>query len=552
MVSNIGQAEEVFLPTIESEAKFFLGYLSTLPLEEQQDTIAFTTAFVPKSLQDSTVLSLSFVCHSLVGISDNDESAAGYYPIAMASYNNLIGPDIKPTVKLLSNVPGSKTLFYIRLSNFNWTRKSWEQIVNFDGYVKVPIISELSSGAMRLLSGSSLVRADWFIARSGRTVDQTDQNNKINPIYRELLYSKTKQPKTVDQFRRTWGMESLERSRQLGAEVGVLTVGSSIVARHNRLLFGYKTLLGYYYASYDVKFETGKRDYVDTFYELKAKPPQTVDGGELIASTALGLQAYDIYDGKENLVDFAPSEVVRSTASPTGDVRVVVANECFFCHSKGLISSLNTISDYLKNNGGAYYHSREDKLRTERAFLSDKFEDSIIENQKLFEKALLKVNGLKPDDNLNAYLAVTTWYNQPLTLEQCAVEIGVLPEIIKEKAKIGLGVGNIPGRLALLLNNSKPIPRAVWESNENGTFQQTAILVNGLTKIITQTDTTLEYDGVVLRGCKLFKSGTEVIKIVDANDKIRRIGVVSGEYTDVIMSSGEKGWIQSIYIKKGK
>jgi hypothetical protein len=548
--------KEVKFKTPQTEAEDFLFFLQNNFTEPERLYIkGFTSYAVPPELRSDAAVQLSFIMHSMVGISSNDEDNAGsYYPIAIAEYEQ---EDIvwdRKKIKYVQNVPNSDTLFWIDIRNYNWSVQSWENITKYDGYIVQPILSEETNGLLRLYSGNALVRTDWFIYHSARTVEQTDTDKTAISIYRELLYSKTTPPKTVDDFRKTWSLTDLVKSRVLGNESGTLVTKGKNVARHNRLLFEYRTELGWLYQTYDVITERGNRDYVETFYDLGGKPPKVFDGGEIFASNVLKLQVYDIYDAKEKLLDVADAAIVRHLSDVLGDTRVVTPHSCFDCHAEGPIPSENTISDFLKARGGLYLKNKADQLRIDRAFYNKRFEDSILEHQVAYAKALAKTNGLKTSDNLRSYYRLITWYNKPLTVEQVAFECGVTVDQLKLKAKEGLqGINNkIPGRLSMLLTINEPIPRSLWEAPNTdgvpGIFQQTMVVINGLTRIETEIVTKIE--AVIINGCKIYKQGTEVIKTVIPNTKIISINSTEAGWSNVTLEDGTTGWVQSKNIGK--
>src|SRR5690606_38773485 len=133
----------------------------------------------------------------------------------------------------------SDTIWWIDIRNYNHTIQSYENIASLDGYFVEPIIQHQNAGILRLLSGNSMFRADWFIYHASDVMTQVDRNRKIK-IYEELLYAKVGAPKTLSEFYKIWGLKSLEEARAEGNEYAALVTRSKEVARHNRLLFGYR------------------------------------------------------------------------------------------------------------------------------------------------------------------------------------------------------------------------------------------------------------------------------------------------------------------------
>lgn len=551
-VLNVIPAKIEKLKNPNSEVEDYLVWLQKQPQEDHIYLRGFTTYAIPQELRGSAVMTLSFLIHSMTGISTTDEeNASGYYPLALGLYDvdqkKWDGKAIAP----INQIPGSTTLFWIDIRNYNWALQSWENITKYDGYFVEPIVNHANNGLLRLISGNSVVRADWFIYHASRSVEQNDIIRTNNSIYRELLYSKVKPPKNVDEFRKVWSVD-VERSRVLGNEFATLVTKSKNVARHNRILFGYRSELGWMYQSYDVKSEQGKRDYVDTFYDMKGKPPTVFDGGEIFATNALRMQVYDIYDDKLNLADFADATLVRHLSDIVGDARVVNPHSCFDCHSAGPVPSENTMKEYLAGNGGLYLTTKADQLRVDRAYNQNKFEESIAENQELYKKALHRVNGLTPEDNLVAYNKIISWYSRPVDLQQAAAECGVTVQEFTEKNKGGLqDINNkIHGRVAVLLATKEPIPRAIWEAPNTdgipGAFQQAMIAINGLTQIVTQ----INYVATVNKQCNIYKGGTEVLRQISEGTRIPTILSADDNWTYIQLQDGTKGYIHTKDITK--
>lgn len=555
-LTSFSFAQEVKLKTPNSEVEDFVVWLQEQPKEDQPFLRGLSTYAVPEELRPDVEIQLSFMLHSLTGISsDIDGGAGSFYPTAIAQYKVDEKTWDKKTVKKFQTI--SDTLQWIDIRHYNWNFESWEKITNFDGYMVEPIIQHENNSLLRLLSGNSVVRADWFVFHAARATEQSDKDGKNISIYRTLLYSQQKLPKTVQEFRTVWALPDLAKSRQLGNEYATLVTKSQNVARNNRLLFGYRTELGWLYQSYDVKRQQGKRDYVERFYEFGGKPPDIADGGEIFATNQLKLQVYDLYDGKENLADFADATIVRHLSDVLGDARVSTPHSCFDCHAVGPLPSENTIAEFLKRSGGIYYKDPAQKLRVERAFFSKKFEDSIKENQELYAKALVQANGMMPEDNLKSYYRVISWYSKPLDMKQAAFECGVDEETLLSKSKEGLQNINakIPGRLALLLEIKEPIPRDIWEA-ENidgipGIFQQTMIIINGLTKITTEiVQNKVDYLGIINTGCNIYSGGSTVIKKIEPGTKVIEVMETQNDFIRVKLDDGTVGWVQSEFLDR--
>jgi len=254
---------------------------------------------------------------------------------------------------------------------------------------------------------------------------------------------------------------------------------------------------------------------------MRGLPPTIFDAGEAFASNQHLLQVYTLYNGNGSIIDFGDPSVVRHITDIVGDVRVRVPHSCFDCHSGGPLPSENTIKEYIKLNALLKVPEKSDKLRIERNYLNDKFEESVQDNQILYARGLLKVNGLKPDENAKNYLEIINWYNQPLDIDQASFECGFADSTIFTQ-KLLENKDNIPGRLAILLASKESIPREIWESRGvdgiPGTFQQCMTLLYGLTKITYENRVSIKTNGT-----KIY-SGSNVLKTCAQNDTFVVLG----------------------------
>lgn len=526
------------LKTIQSEVEDVIVHIMTLPEEDRPYIRYFTVYNVPENLKEDVWLQLSFVCHSLIGSSVTDEGNAGsYYPIAIKDTGTKEAP-IKDA-KLVLNNRVSDTICWIDIRNFNWSPQNWEQVSKEDGYFVEPIVDFKTNAALRLLSGNAVLRADWFIYHATNIASQEDRGSK-NIIYNNLIYG-GKPPKTVGEFQQIWGLKNVEESRKIGNEFLTLTVNESkTVALRNRILSGYRTELGWLFKSYDVKSETGQRDYVESFHEWKGKPPSVFDGGEMFATNHIQMQVYTLYDGKENLVNQADAALARHMSDIVGDARVRIPTSCIDCHAAGPIPSQNIIKEYIKQRGIYAEYNKADKLRVDRAYLSDKFENFVSDSQVTFARSIKKINGLNVEENAKSYLNVIDWYNRPLTIDQILVECGTDLKTFKEKMGIDAGEHikkRVPGRLSVLLTNGNPIPRESWESPGRdgypGVFQQTMILLNGLTAIEYNFVQYIIVDEIVPNSAYEFVNGKPVWVNLVKSTKYKLIDKTSGEYYQV-------------------
>lgn len=484
----------------------------------------FTTYAIPEQKQrESTMLALSFIAHSMIGVGTDEFTGGGYYPIAKVERQK---DDEGTTFVPVRLVPGSKTLWWIDIRDFNWTQEAWERMMTTQGYMVEPIITHEKNGALRLLSGNSVVRADWFVNHSSALTQQADVGSKVE-IYKDFLYGSLKaKPKNVIEFEKTWGIDTI-KARAAGRGYSTLVTKSKAVARHNRIMWGYRTEDGWYYRTYDVNHMQGIRDYAENYLKFKGHPPNVFDGGEIFATNGIQMQVYDLYNAKESTeVAFGDPTLVRHATDIINDPRVRTPHSCYDCHAAGPVPSENSLLEFLNAGLDVKIYDKKDLLRVKRTALDGKFEDSIKENQTAFANSLLKVNGLKPEENIKTYLDTITWYNKPLDLKQAAFECGVSEEAFVQAMGEDNKVwkGKIPFRIGLMLSEQEPIPREVWESpgqdGQPGLFQQAMIIIHGLT-LITDTQT-VENIITIQRDTNIYsQDGKTVVGSLKAGFKIK-------------------------------
>lgn len=518
------------------------------PLDRPYIKFFTTYAIREQSQRESTMLALSFIAHSMIGVNNEEFTGGGYYPIAKVERQN---ENDKPTFVPVRLVPGSKTLWWIDIRDFNWTEQTWERMMTTQGYMVEPIISHEKNGALRLLSGNSVVRADWFVNHSSALTHQADVGSKIE-IYKDFLYGTLKAPpKNVTEFEKTWGIDTI-KARNAGRGYSTLVTKSKAVARHNRIMWGYRTEDGWYYRTYDVNHMQGLRDYGENYLAFKGHPPHVFDGGEIFATNTIQMQVYDLYNAQESTqVAFGDPTLVRHATDVINDPRVRTPHSCYDCHAAGPVPSENSLLEFLNAGLDVKIYDKKDLLRIKRTALDGKFEDSIKENQVAFANSLLKINGLKPEENIKAYLDTVTWYNKPLDLKQAAFECGVSEEAFKE----AMGPNNktkpykVPFRIGLMLAGQEDIPREVWESpgqdGQPGLFQQAMIIIHGLT-IITDTQT-VENIITIQKDTNIYaQDGKTVVGSLKAGFKIKEAkdAKAHGGWIGVKLTDGRFGYIK--------
>ncbi len=488
-ILELDNVQKITLGNPNREVEDAILFLDKVPERDRLYIRFFTTYSIPPELRNDAVLELSFVLHSLIGTSSDKEGNSGaYYPLAVAegdegairAYNRVYIKDDKGNI-----VRTSETLWWIDIRDYNWTPQAWEAVSKEDGYFVEPIVQHDRNSVLRLLSGNAIFRADWFIYHATDAQAQLDNGSKA-PIYDLLLYAQSGAPQTLNDWRKNWGV-NVDEALKFGNESAALVTKSKAVARHNRQMYRHNSQFGWLYETYDVKTQRGKKNFLEALPINKGGRPER-DGGEAFASNSVMMQVYTLFNQDEKIVHTADAALARHANDVIGDVRVNVARSCIDCHAAGPIPSENTIREYV---GSLYFEDKADKLRVDRNFLSNKFEDGISDDQIKFARALKKINGLTPEQNLKKFLGMIKWYTDPVTLDQAAFECGLTTEKYVAKLNEAQKKGKIAGNLELLLQKpSQPIQRDIWESPSvdgiPGMFQQSMIYIYGLTTITDQ------------------------------------------------------------------
>lgn len=540
-VTGLFEDVKVQLKEPDSEVEDAIVFLLDKPEEDRDYIKFFSTYAVPAQYRDNTVLTLSFVIHSLIGVSlDEAEGVGGYYPLAL---NITPGKDQPIKLRNLRLVPGSTTLYWIDLRECNWTPEAWEKISELDGYFVSPVIDYNKYGVLKLLSGNAVVRADWFILHATDMSQQTDTDRKTL-IYDTLLYAKNKIPKNIEEWRKVWGI-NVPLAQQLGADYATLVTKSKAVSKNGtRILFGYRTPTGYAYDTYDVKNLEGFRDYAENIIAYRGLPPTVLDGGENFTTNQIRMQVYALRNAQGDLVPFADATIVRHMTDVLGDARVITGRSCMDCHAAGPIPAENTLLEFIRQRNKAGAYKKADQLRIDRVFLSNKFEEAIVEDQVLFAKALLKINGLAPEKNHELFLDAIQRYAEDVTLEQAAFECGLEVEDFKKQ------VSKINSfRVAKLISpESEAIPRHAWETpgkdGQPGLFQQCMIQIKGLTAKITETRVEIKATAKDYVTVKV-QSDVKISDIKTRKERVVGTAKVSEKYE--IFDLTHKGWIGIIF-----
>jgi len=518
-------------------------YLANVQEQERQYIKFFTSYAFPEEMRENAALALSFWVHSLTGPTLDGSGNRGYFePIAQAVHVAGDKPDKPDKLERkfvgFKQVPGSKTLWWIDIRDYNWTNEAFEKVSVTEPYIRKPWVTP-SYDVLREQSGNALVRLDWFLMHTADTTRQADRN--LTPLYYELMYARVGVPKTADQYRKLWNIDVATAETHLLARGSIVDKGQSIVSRHARELTGLRIGHGYHWESSDYKNMDNQNDVLENLsIERNAKGipvhkgiARKGDAHEYITSNYLGLQTYFLSDGAGKRIEFADPTIVVDTRDRIGDVRVRTARSCIHCHGLGINPSKNELRAVI-GDGVDLITTYADYKQAARAYYLTTTEQTEQDDAILYSRAVLQANGLDSLENSEMFADILNWYDRDVTLEQAAVECGVTVAEFRTKVS-----QSAQGRLARLAKTGHPIPREVWENPKAGSFAQAMLLINKLDALPVET-VEVEYI-VVQKDCNIY-SADKVVGSCTHGQKHKLLGTFQ-DYWYKLEVNGVTGYV---------
>jgi len=325
------------------------------------------------------------------------------------------------------------------LRDYKWPAEAWEVLAKEEPYF---FIEWLDPSTAKLLSDESksslaLLRMDYFIAKTS-----------YEPHYSQFLSL----PDTVNELQKKFAVQ-VEDVERLSLNAGGAVL-SSIVALHNRQLERYPTITGYFWQSYDVINNKGKRSVIDNVEGVER------DGGEFIWSLPNGLQGYYLANAKGEQLSIVPAGIAQDSKTPFQDKQVYVARSCVLCHATGINTFSDVISKLIRGRQiqlKSYNHDRA--LSLEEFYLSD-LGEKIVQDQEIYQRAVRRCNGSDVDDNAARYTNVVFAYEQQkVNLETAAREVGISAD------KFRLVAEQVTNGTVKVLEAGEVVARDAWENS---------------------------------------------------------------------------------------
>jgi len=387
------------------------------------------------------------------------------------------------------DVPGSRgRLQRLDLRDYRWNAAAWRAVALREPFSVEPAIPSETAIRLRDAIGEeqdaktlhvvAMVRGDWLLRDTMESDRSTSYYDLLFAAKRFVGNRVVNFPANESDWNDFFGVAAtvqvLRRSK-LDPERGAVVAGSrddpargSIVARNNRVVLAIDSPNGPALKTFDTDTASGDTDYVEGSKDvprlievgkLKAK------AGELLATLPSGGQAGLLTNERGDRIEKAGLEFAVNTADARyRDVRTMMG--CVTCHApdNGFIVPRDAVRESLKAGLDAKFKDRDERNRY-RAFYLDW--DRKVAGWQAPYKAMVADLGrdpLDPDDKgwtgakfAAAIISLRDWYDDPVTLEQAACEVGATAEELKRalsrspKARLGL--------LAL----GKAVPRDTWD-----------------------------------------------------------------------------------------
>lgn len=308
-------------------------------------------------------------------------------------------------------------------------------------------------------SQTPILRLDWFV------VQTATQDGRKAGYYDFLGLGK----KEAD-FQDLVGADP-EKARQRKREVAAV-VARSGVTLNNRSMVRMDAVGGPYWFTQDYAASADKKNTL-RLLDGDAQP----DASEQYGTLPNGLFAFWLQDGKGNRQNTAPDTIASDGEASGTDRRVHVGLSCIRCHAPGI----QPINDWARR---AYRPplalqsiDYEKYRRLRQLYLSD-LQRLIKRDQTEYAEVLLRVNGLTPAANAQAYGRFWDRYvEQDRSPADCARELGVTEEALIGALKgYAKQTGALDPLLAGLVQTpALPIRSEHWEE----IFGTAALIVKG-------------------------------------------------------------------------
>jgi hypothetical protein len=338
-------------------------------------------------------------------------------------------------IKVPEPVDAAGLVVRIRLQDYEWNEKTWQQIL---AEYPFGVVRQTSTAkAVAAATGCALpyVHADWFAFAASRP-----------PLYHNLL----KLPDTAEELERLLSVNPAEDEKdgstlRIGLQVSLVTYYNRILERHPIRKPDIEG--GYYWRTYDFAGCSGRRNIFT--HPLGPGPEDRYfqhDAGEILFSLNNGLQGYFLVDQQGRRIDQAPSVIARDfERARIGDATVINGISCISCHRIGINSYQYGQTDQtwatVKNNPAAY--SASDFAAIERFHHNSNVRRDVNEQDYNYfilssEESDGSTDTAEPVQELATYYSnrpdITGLAPADMDLPQAAADADLAPEVFRQKA----------------------------------------------------------------------------------------------------------------------
>ena len=322
-------------------------------------------------------------------------------------------------------VDPAKTVLRIDLRWYQWDATLWNRVLRDYPYGILDDTIASRAVSVGTLARLPIVRGDWFVATASRA-----------PLYYDLLQL----PGSLTELERQLRVDAVANIQQ--ERVARVGFNGSGVSQFNRILERHDSAQGMYWRSYDFDeppanlTDRANGNLVPDRRNVFAFPlgPGLVErpfqhaGGEAIFALPNGLHAFFLAKADNSRLDKGPLAIVSDPKRPDRAVEAGVS--CMSCHITGILPKADQIRDHLEKNPKAFTRAEADIIRAlypPKETTLKLMEDDAKRYAEVVAKTGAKVS------RFEAVSTMTVRYEADIDLPTAAAEVGLVPEVFREK-----------------------------------------------------------------------------------------------------------------------
>lgn len=360
---------------------------------------------------------------------------------------------LQPIVEHCTPQEVTPTLFHIDIRDLHWDPKDWRKVLE-----KYPYNPHTSNPLV--------VRADWLLL-------QLSDGRESDAYYR-LLFGGSKIPTRRDDW---LDLLDVDRNKKdtIGSTAGfdarrygVIERESGVAMQPARWIERHPISAGYAWGTRDVLKVTFDKDPVENF------DGSFIHDGEewivgipklsLLTGDRGTLQLYILSDGKGNIVQEAPVNLVKDKTLFRGDPIVVNPGSCHQCHNNGINPTHSNDFRDLLASGVVLDIPDRVKREAARAFHLSRLEKEIEQNNELYQTIVPLVTGVTSTETIASYKKSVGRFDDELSLIDVARELGTNPLTLRlALGKAGEDTRARLGARVSGLTQFRTITREAWE-----------------------------------------------------------------------------------------